>query len=102
MTEAPHTLDAGLNISLGGDHSAGTIPCFGHAKHLKTESTDVLLRPGLLTSRLLLATMASCFAPNPSLFIALQEPKNLAQGFNPEVYTQFGKRRIPEKLRSIA
>ena len=47
--------------------------------------------------------MASCFAPpNPSLFIALQEPKNLAQGFNPEVYTQFGKRRIPEKLRSIA
>jgi hypothetical protein len=28
-------MDAGLNISLEGCHSAGTIPCFGGAKHPK-------------------------------------------------------------------
>jgi hypothetical protein len=28
-------MDAGLNISLEGCRSAGTIPCFGGAKHFK-------------------------------------------------------------------
>jgi hypothetical protein len=28
-------MDAGLNISLEGCHSAGTIPCFGGAQHPK-------------------------------------------------------------------
>jgi hypothetical protein len=43
-------MDAGLNIPLEGYHSAGTIPCFGGAKHLKNGQTLEQLAAAALSS----------------------------------------------------